>query len=86
MERAVHDVHLHVDHLVTRIDTALDGFLDAVDDRRDVFLRNGAADDLVFDLDAFALLVRLDLDDGVAVLATAAGLADELAFAFGRAW
>ena len=51
-----------IDHLVAGIDAALDGFFDAVDDRRDVFLRNRAADDLVLDFDAFAAFVRLDLD------------------------
>ena len=73
-----------VNDLIAGIDAALDGFLDAVNDRRDVFLGNGAADDLVGDLDALALFIGLERDAGVAVLAAAAGLADELAFAFRR--
>ena len=81
MERAVHDLDLHVDYLVTRKHAALDGLLDAIDDGRDVFLRDGAADDFVFDLDALALFVGLNLDAGVPVLAATAGLADEFAFA-----
>ena len=51
----------------------------------DVFARDGAADDLVDELVAGALLARLELDDGVAVLALAARLADEPAVALGRA-
>ena len=54
-------------------------------DRLDVLARDGAADDLVDELVAAALLVRLQLDDGVAVLALAAGLADEAAVALGGA-
>ena len=75
--------HLHVHHRVARQHAARDGLFDAVDDRRDVFLGNRAADDLVLDLDALAALVGLERDAGVAVLAAPAGLADELAFAFG---
>ncbi len=60
VERAVHDADFHVDHRITRQHAALDRFFDAVNDRRDVFLGNRAADDLVLDLDAFAALVRLD--------------------------
>ena len=44
-----------------------------------------AADDLVDELVAGALLERLEPDDRVAVLALAAGLADEAAVALGRA-
>ena len=47
-------------------------FFDALLAGRDVFLRNVAADDLVLDRDAFAALVRLNLDDDVAVLTAAA--------------
>ena len=54
-------------------------------DRLDVLARDRAADDLVDELVAGALLVRLELDDRVAVLALAAGLADEAAVALGGA-
>ena len=54
-------------------------------DRLDVLARDRATDDLVDELVARALLVRLGADDGVAVLALAAGLADEPAVALGRA-
>ena len=82
MEGPVGDLRLDVDDLVTGIDAALDGFFNAVDDRRDVFLGDGAADNLVLDLDALAAFVGLDLDARVAVLAASAGLTDEFAFAF----
>jgi hypothetical protein len=55
----------------------------SVDRGLDEFLRDRAAHDLVDDLDALALHVRLELDDDVAVLALAARLADELALALG---
>src|SRR5206468_6985216 len=47
-------------------------------------LRNGATDNLVFDLDALAPFVRLNLHVGMAVLAAPAGLANELSFALSR--
>ena len=43
-----------VNDLIARIDAAFDGFFDAVDDRRDVFLGNCAADDFVDDFNALA--------------------------------
>ena len=49
-----------------------------------VLARDGPADDLVDELVAGALLGRLEGQDDVAVLALAAGLADEPAVAFGR--
>ena len=52
-------------------------------DRLDVLARDGAADDLVDELVARALLVGLELDDRVTVLAAAAGLAHEAPVALG---
>ena len=49
--------------------------------RRDVFLRNVAADDLVLDDEALAALVGAHVDFDVAVLTAAAGLLDQFAFA-----
>ena len=86
MERAVHDFDFDVNDLIARIDAAFDGFFDAGNNRRNVFLGNGAADDFVNDFNALAFFIRRDRDAGVAVLAFAAGLADELAFALGRSW
>ena len=48
-----------------------------------VLLGDDTPDDLVLDLDALAAFVGRDVDNGVAVLAATAGLADELALAFG---
>src|SRR6185295_4953753 len=53
--------------------------------RLDVLARDRAADDLVDELVARPLLLGLELDDRVAVLALAAGLADEPAIALGSA-
>src|SRR5436309_2362247 len=51
--------------------------LDAGVHRRDVLARDRAADDLVLERVAGALLGRREVDDDVAELAAAAGLADE---------
>src|SRR6185369_8095046 len=49
--------------------------------RRDVFARHHAALDRIDELEALPGRVRLDLEHDVPVLALAAGLANELAFA-----
>ena len=83
MERSVFDGDLDVDHLEAGVDTGLDGLCDAVHHRRDVLLGDGTTNDLVEDLDALALFVGLHINDGMAILTTTTGLADELAFALG---
>src|SRR5205823_3153641 len=77
------DLHLDVDHLVAGINTSANRLFDPVDDRGDIFPRNRPAHNLVFDLDTFALFIRLNLDQGVAILTATAGLPDELALAVG---
>ena len=52
--------------------------LDALFDRRNVFLRNRAANGLVDELKALAAFVGLNLDFDMAVLALAAGLSGVL--------
>src|SRR5205814_2004232 len=84
VEAAVRDENLDVHHWVAREHAALNGLFDAVNGRVDVFFGNRPADDFAFDLDAFAALVGLDGDAGVAVLTATTGLADEFAFAFGE--
>ena len=79
MVRTVDQLDLDVDDRVAGDDAGLERLLDALVDGGDVLLRDDATDDGVLELVALALLVRLDVDDGVAVLAAAAGLADELA-------
>ena len=71
--------HADVDDRVAGEHARLHRLLDAQVDRRDVLARDLAADDLVEELVALARLGRLEVDDDVAVLAAAAGLADELA-------
>ena len=85
MVRAVEDGHLDVDHREPGVDAGLEGLLDAHLDRTHVLARDGAADDLVDELEACALLVRLGRQNDVAVLALAAGLALEEAIALGQA-
>src|SRR5262245_20501786 len=79
--RAVEDGDLDVDHRVAGIDAGLEGLGDALVDRAHVLARDGPADDLVDELVARALLVGLGVEDDVAVLALAAGLAHEAAVA-----
>ena len=53
--------------------------LDALLRGGDVFLRNDAADDLVFPFEALTIFERFDLKDDVSVLAFTSGLSYELA-------
>ena len=62
--------------------TVLQRLADALLDRLDELLGDDAADDLVVE-DELGLGGRAQADLGVAVLAAAAGLADELALALG---
>ena len=81
VERAVNDLRLDVDHLVTCIHAAANGFFDAIDDRRHIFLRDRTANNLVDNLDTFALFIGLNRDARVTVLTTTTRLANELALA-----
>ena len=53
--------------------------LDALLSGWDVFLRNDAADDLVFPFEAFAVFERFDLKDDVSVMEFTSGLSFVLA-------
>ena len=81
MRRAVEQVDVDIDDIVTGDDPGDDGFLDPAEGGVDEFFRDGATDDLVVDRDALAWLVRAHLEDDVTVLPFAAGLLDELALA-----
>ena len=78
MVGAVDELDLDVDDREAGEDAGLHRLRDAGVDRRDVLPRDRAADDLVLELVAGARLVRRHVDHDVAVLAAAAGLADEL--------
>src|SRR5690348_1706108 len=82
--RTVDQAHLDVDDREPGHHAVGDGFLDALVDRGDVFLRNHAADDRVLELVTLAAFLRFDLQHDVAVLALAARLAHELAFLLDR--
>ncbi len=71
---------LHVDHGITEFDAALHRLVHALAHGRDEFLRDHAALDGVHELEALADVLRLELDDHVAVLTAAAGLLDEAVF------
>src|SRR4029453_17520282 len=75
--RAVDELDAHVDDRESGQNPRFHRLLDAEVDRRDVLLRDRAADDAVDELVALARLRGLDVDRGVAVLAAATGLADE---------
>src|SRR5256885_11271203 len=79
VERAIHELDANVDDWIAGHDARLHRLLDAEVDRGDVLLGNLAADDLVDELVAVAGIHRLEVDHRVAVLAAAAGLADEAA-------
>ena len=84
MVGAVEERHLDVHHREPGEDPRLERLADARVNRLDVLARDGAADDPVHELVAGALLVGLQLDHGVAVLALATRLPDEAAVAFRR--
>ena len=75
----------HIDDGIARDHAGLHRFLDALVHGGNVFARHRAADDAVDELVALALRQRLELQPHMAVLAAAAGLANELALGFDRA-
>src|SRR6266496_3954632 len=76
---AVHQLHLHVHHRIAGQHAVLEGFFHPRLDGTDVFLGDRAADDVVLEHEPATRLAGLHMDDDVAILAAAAGLADELA-------
>src|SRR5271169_232108 len=64
----------HVDERVAGEDAARHRLLHALLDGRDELLGDDAADDVVLEHEAGAALLRLELQDDVAVLAATAGL------------
>src|SRR6185436_11823436 len=77
---AVDELRLHIDHRISGEHSALESFAHALLGRLDELTRNYAADDLVLEDKAFALLGGLDVDHNVSVLTLTARLANELAF------
>ena len=75
MVRTVVEGYLDVNNVVSCQNTGLHGTLDTCINRRDVFLRNYAADDVVDEFVSFAGLVGLNADFNVTVLTAATGLA-----------
>src|SRR5438093_209300 len=74
----------HVDHRVAGEHAGLQRLPHTLLDRRYVFLRDGAAHDLVLERDPLARRGRLDLELDVTVLTSAARLAHEFALRLGR--
>ena len=81
--RPVDQRHPDIDHRHAGVDARVERLADAHVDRLDVLAGDRGAHDLVHELVATTLRQGLDLDDGVAVLALAAGLADEAPVALG---
>src|SRR5436309_2683566 len=77
--RAVHQLDLHVHHRVAGEDAVLERLLHALLHRADVLAGDRAPDDLVLEHEARRGPAGLEVDHHAAVLATAAGLADEFA-------
>ena len=77
----IEDFNMDVDDGITGDDAVGHRLVDAFVNRVDIFFRNGAADDFVLDGESLAFFVRLNGEDDVTVLAAAAGLLDQLAFA-----
>ena len=86
MVRAIVQGDLNVNNRVACEDTSLHSALDTLINRRDIFLRDSTADDLVDELVALAGLVRLNDDLNVAVLALTTGLTGILADPRQRCW
>ena len=78
--RTVVHGNVEVNDFVATQRAVLGSLADTGIDRRDEFLRNGAADGVVAEGVALARLDRGDLDPAVAVLAVTAGLTDVAAF------
>src|SRR5262245_37105640 len=78
------DRGLHVHHGVAGEDAGLHCLLHALLDRRDVLARDDPAFRPVDEGEPFTRLRRLDLQDDVAVLAAATGLANEARLLLGR--
>src|SRR2546426_8028177 len=79
VERAVHQLNLHIHHRIAGEHAVLQRLFHALLDRTDVFLGDRAADDVVLEHEAGAGLAWLQVNHDVAVLAAAARLADKLA-------
>src|SRR6266487_413749 len=80
VERAIHQLHLHVHHGIAGQHAVLQRLFHTLLDGADVFLGNRAANDVVLEHEARPGLPWLEVDDDVAVLAAPTRLADELAF------
>ena len=84
MVGAVVHGNMEVHNLETAQRAVLGGLADTGVDRRDEFLRDGAADGVVAEGVALARLDRGDLDPAVTVLAVTTGLTDVAAFGLRR--
>ena len=80
MVRTVVDRDLDVDHRIARDDAVVHSLAHAVLDRVDELLRNDTADNLVLECEAFARLLRRELEPAMTILAMTARLTDKLAF------
>ena len=79
MERAVNDVHFNIDNRISTQHAVEHRLFDAFLDGGNIFARNDAANDLVFDEHPFATTSWAQIHLHVSILTAAAGLLDQLA-------
>src|ERR1043166_461740 len=77
VEASVNDVHFNIDNRITPEHAVQNRFVDPLLDRWDVFTRNNAADDLVFDYQSSTAAAWTQVNLNVAVLTATAGLLDQ---------
>ena len=81
MVRTIEHGDADIHHRIAGYNTVVHSFLNTGFHRSDVFFRNSAADNLVFELEAFAGLQRSQFQPAVTILAFTTGLTNEFAFA-----
>src|SRR2546430_5211000 len=78
VETSINNINLHIDHWVTTKNTIQHRFIDALFYRGNVFARNDAADDFIFDDQAAASRAGTHIYFDVAILTATTGLFDQL--------
>ena len=72
MERSINESNLEINYGISRNNSTKGSFLYPIEGRLDEFLGNCTPNDFVFDFYAFSFFLRLELDDGMTILAATA--------------